>query len=118
MKHYKTALEKLLSNLEIDDQTVIYIKYKGTELKEERNITEALLEKRGFLLQYLQEDEILELFFLKYQNLTVLGNGSSLLIYAKLAGHKVGSLFYYLPNIYDIPLATSYPNLKGLIATL
>ncbi len=116
MSDYESAVKKVVAGLnEQKEVRKVYIKYRGRESQLEKNITESALKSSNFEIHYLPKDMIMELLFLKSTNLKVIGNGSSLLIYAKLANHKVYSVFPYIPNKYNIPLANDYDGVSKLL---
>lgn len=115
MEHYKNALDKLFLKTSTKNNNKIFIKYRGTESMEERKILESTLEENNFNVDFLSKDVIVESLFMNYKNLTIYGNGSSLLIYAKIMEHKVHSIFPYIPDIYNIPLATDFKSIEKLL---
>ena len=115
MEHFEHALQQLLIKDTSSVKTDIFIKYRGTETPKEKVITENVLKNNNYNIFLLPEDTVMESIFMNYRNLTVFGNGSSLLIYAKIMGHKVSSIFPYIPNIYNIPLASDFDNVHKLL---
>lgn len=115
MEHFKMALDKMLSKIKPIEAKKIFVKLKGSESKEEVSVIMSSLKKFNFEINFLEQDIIMELVFLSHNNLTVLGNGSSLLVYSKLMNHHTYSLFYDLPDVYNIPLANDYDSVKNLL---
>ncbi len=113
--HFQEAIHQLLENINVTTNKSIFIKYRGTESEDEREVLESTLKKYNFKIQFLPKDTVVELVFMNFKNLTVFGNGSSLLIYAKLMGHNTHSIFPYIPNIYNIPFATDYKSVHKLL---
>lgn len=113
LKDYEHSLNKVLENENpTKERREIWIKYKGAESKKEVAITENIFSLYNYDIKYLHKNDIMELGFLKSKNLTVFGNGSSLLIYANLMGHRVVSIFKYIPDKYNIPLYTTYQSIS------
>lgn len=115
MQHFENALIQLFKQIKTSNSDKIYIKYRGKQSAKEREITEAICKKNKFSVIVMKEDVILEDIFLNSKNLMVLGNNSSLLIYAKIMGHKVHSIFPFIPNIYNIPFATNFKAVHKLL---
>lgn len=114
-KHFEDALQKVLTNLKSETHTHIFIKYRGPESKKERMITEEAFKKNNFVINYIDENVVVEDIFMNYSNLKVIGNVSSLLIYAKLMGHSVFSIFKYIPDQYEMPFAKNFKSIHELI---
>jgi len=113
--HFRNALSKLLLEIDKSKSNKVYIKYRGLETEEERKIIESVFKKYNFTIHFIPEDAVVEYIFMNYKNLTVLGNSSSLLIYAKILGHDVYSIFPYIPNVYNMHFATNFDKIHKLL---
>lgn len=90
---YLKELDKLSLWLTVNHKKEIYIKwhYKcSSELKDK--LTNYIKSKYNGDIHIIPTEVILEITFIKSNNLTVYGNTSSLLFYASLLGHKALSL--------------------------
>ncbi len=115
MKHFEDSLEKLLKKMDTTETQRVFIKYQGSQSNEEKEITEKVFTKNNFSVSILPSDTVIEDIMLKFKNLKVFGSVSSLLIYAKVLGHKVDSIFTYIPDIYNIPFATNFKTIHQLL---
>jgi hypothetical protein len=113
MLHFESALKQLLEKINPNRQErIIYLKFRGAESKEEKELTLQYLSQYNFKIENVPSDVIMELLFLKYKNLNICGIGSSLLIYANLMGHATHSLYSYIPIEYGISLNKSYQTIS------
>ena len=112
----KTAIVKLLEKINPEKKFhLIYLKFRGSEPEEEKNLTLKLLKEYGFTVKILNKSTILEIVFANNSNLNVCGIASSLLIYAFNAGHKTYSALPYLPDNYNISIYKSYPQIYSKV---
>lgn len=113
MHIFEEALKQFLEEINPSKKSIdLYLKFRGTESEEEKNITLSNLSFYNFNVVLIPSAVIMELVFLKLKNLTVCGITSSLLIYAHLMGHATYSLFSYLPDEYGISLVKNYATIS------
>ncbi len=113
MIHFEDAIYELLNQVNPNRTNFkIYLKFRGPESREEKEITIKALNEFNYDIHYLDSTTIMELEFLKGQNFKVLGIGSSLLIYANLLNHHTYSLFKFVPDIYNASLSQSYQTIS------
>lgn len=113
MRDFESALQQLLEKINPQKKEhIIYLKFRGAESKEEKELTQKYLIAYNFKIELVPADMIMELLFLNYKNLNVCGITSSLLIYANLMGHTTHSLYPYIPNEYGISLNASYSTIS------
>ncbi len=109
MLHFESALQQLLEKVNPNkEENTIYLKFRGSESNEEKEITLQYLANYNFKVEFIASETIMELAFLKSKNLKVCGIRSSLLIYANLIGHATYSLYPYIPNDYGLNLDKNY----------
>ena len=113
MDDFENALQILMEQLNPQKEVrMMYLKFRGSESDTEKKLTLTYLEKYNFEVKLLPSSEIMELVFLKAQDLKVCGIVSSLLIYAHLMGHQTYSLYSYIPNTYGVTLHQSYASIS------
>lgn len=120
LKDYSNALSLFLkkwSSIEHCKKKV-FIKYKKGQSEEEKEITTNKFLSLGFEIEILPDETIIEALLIASKNVSVLGNGTSLLLYGHVLGHNSYSMFRNLPNKYDIPLAKDYPNFWKMVKEL
>ncbi len=117
--HFEEAMYKLMCEVNPGkEKKILYLKFRGPEPKEEKEATTRLLTNFNFEIKFLEAKRIMELDFLCRRNLKVMGIASSLLIYANLMGHETFSMFKYIPNIYNISIASSYQTISKKVGLL
>ncbi|MFN3754473.1 hypothetical protein [Flavobacterium sp.] len=113
MAHYESAMAQWVEKINPNKEArVIYVKFRGSESKEEKDLTLQYLSQYHFTIVMIPAHEIMELVFLQYKHLTVCGIASSLLIYAHLIGHATYSIYQYIPDEYGVSLNKSYSNMS------
>lgn len=119
MEHFELAIIELMEEVNpVQEKRKIYLKFRGPESKQEKEITLKILKAYNFEVSLIDSDVIMELEFLQAKNLHVLGIASSLLIYAHLMGHKTQSMFKYIPNIYGVSLMNGYQTISKKVGFL
>lgn len=117
----ESALRKSLANLQRnkkDFPSKIFIKFKGGQSLAERDISIKVFSEYGLKSEILPDDLVMEAVLLHSKNLIVLGNGTSLLLYANIFGHKTYSIFKNIPDNFNIPLESSFPNFWDFVEEL
>lgn len=112
---YGSAFESLLKTVNpTKKKLILYAKFRGSETEDEMRVIYQACEAHNFEIKELSQDTILELEFLEARPMRVLGFNSSLLIYAKLAGHNVDSGMKHLPGFHQSDYYHSYRSLTKL----
>lgn len=115
LNDYQAALIGFLENInhkfnkELKNK-VVYFKFKNGQTKEEIDLTLNIFGNFGYKTEILDNNLIMESILFCSKNITVLGNASSLLIYASLLGHDAYTLFTRISQNYAIPMLTEYPD--------
>lgn len=110
---FEIALGKLMEEINPNkNEITIYLKFRGGESKEEKELTVSYLQRFNFNVVYIQPDQIMELVFLDLKDIKVCGIASSLLIYANLMGHQTYSIYKNIPNSYGVSLNDSYKTIS------
>jgi hypothetical protein len=112
LHRFKEAGECLMGKLgDVCVRKKIFVKFRGPETKEEKEITIDFLKRKGFEIEYIASDVMMELVFASGTNFRVCGIVSSLLIYAHNFGHKTYSMLPFIPDEYGVSVYKAYPKL-------
>ena len=109
-----TFLDNWLQTHPANDKKV-FLKFRKGQFEEEIKLTIKTFQSFGFTTEVLPYDTVVEALLIASENVTAMGNGTSLLIYASLMGHKACSLFRRIPDRYEIPIAKDYIGLWDLV---
>ena len=119
IEHFEDAILQLLEEINpTKEKYLVYLKFRGPETIQEKEITLKALELYNFDVEFIDYEVIMELEFLGSKNLKVMGIASSLLIYAHLMGHTTNSMFKFIPNIYGVSLANGYRSISKKVGFL
>jgi hypothetical protein len=113
MTHFESAIQQLMNKINPEKtERVLYLKFRGGESQQEKELTLKYLNDYNFKVEIVDASTIMELTFIKNNNLTVCGIASSLLIYAHLMGHTTHSLYPYIPDDYGVSLSNCYNSIS------
>lgn len=122
LEEFKSALTTFLENWIKQDNNILqrkmYIKFRPDQPDEEKRETLRIFESFGFEITILSYDTIIEALLIASENVNVMGNGTSLLIYANILGHRSYSMFRNIPDKYNIPLAKDYSGVWEMVEAI
>lgn len=113
----KIFLKKMLSAKHLTTNKV-FIKFRPDQSDDEKKVTLDVFQSLNFHTELLSYQTILEALLIVSKNVTVIGNGSSLLIYGHILHHKSYTLFNLLPDTDHIPLKHEYPRFWQMVKTV
>lgn len=98
-------------------ENILYIRYHYREGENQRREFLTLLENNNIKYKIVDDNQIMELVFLKSKECKCFGIGSTLLIYASIFGHKCYSVAEGIPN-YRENLDTVVPVFSKFVSYL
>lgn len=119
LEEFILALKTFLENWRKQENNILNrkmsIKFRPDQSEEEKKATIEIFESFGFETTILPYDTIIEALLISSENVNVMGNGTSLLIYANVLGHRSYSIFRNIPDKYNIPLAKDYSGFWDMV---